>query len=123
MIYQFTIPGHPRVFQSFRFTKSGDKYPPSGKLEWQEYIRLCARPCAPQEPINDFVSVEISAWIQRPKKTHFRFPPRIDLDNFSKALLDALQGVIYTNDKFVARELLSKQWADEPLTIVRIEEL
>ena len=38
----------------------------------------------------------------------FEWPRRGDLDNLDKFVMDALQGLIYTNDKQVQKQLIRK---------------
>lgn len=48
---------------------------------------------------------------------------RPDLDNLVKAVLDGLNGVAFLDDKQVVELFARKEYADEPRTLVRIEEL
>ncbi len=43
-----------------------------------------------------------------------------DLDNMAKAVKDALNGVVYTDDRLVVRVVMSKSCAATPLVTVRV---
>jgi Holliday junction resolvase RusA-like endonuclease len=53
---------------------------------------------------------------------HYLKVTKPDADNVLKAVLDALNGVCYTDDNQVADAHIVKQWALEPGIIVKIEE-
>lgn len=48
---------------------------------------------------------------------------RPDLDNLVKAVLDGLNGVAFLDDKQVIELFARKEYADEPRTLIRVEEL
>lgn len=76
------------------------------------------------------LSVEIVATWPRPKSEPKRNPrtwrpSRPDIDNVAKAVLDAGNGVLWTDDAAVVQLLVSKRYGDEPgvsVTVTAIEE-
>jgi Holliday junction resolvase RusA-like endonuclease len=46
-----------------------------------------------------------------------------DLDNLCKAVLDALNGIAYHDDKQIVELHLSKAYSDHPRTEIKLEEL
>jgi Holliday junction resolvase RusA-like endonuclease len=58
------------------------------------------------------VSVEITVWVQRPKKTARSYPP-YDLDNYAKGPLDALtKAGVWADDEQVVRLHVTKVYSD-----------
>jgi len=85
---------------------------------------------------NVWLMVCITVYLPRPKDTKFKFPPRGDVDNFAKALLDSVQRDkrdsaamrywLYEDDKWIQSLYVAKRWADannEPGYVIEVEEM
>lgn len=106
-----TAVGRPYAKQSFRYTKQGLHYQTENVKGWQ-----------------DFVASVVMLEYGLPK---YAFPLSVrldftlvrdlaDVDNLSKAVLDALQGVAFVNDRQVKELLSTKAVGTPPGVRIRI---
>jgi crossover junction endodeoxyribonuclease RusA len=94
------VTGNPVPKQSFRYVKGGG-YTPLRVKEWQETVAVAARRVMDgASPIEIPVKVKIDFYM--PTKR------RMDLDNLSKGVLDALNGIVYLDDKQIVHLELTK---------------
>ena len=104
-----------------RFSPKGNVYTPDKTRGYEESVTAAALQVMAGRPMAEgFVRVTVSFYIPMPvswtKKRqretlgqhHLQKP---DKDNFTKALLDACQGVIYRDDSQVAETHEHKYWA------------
>jgi len=76
-------------------------------------------------PMSGKLAVDIKCFVTRPKTTKLEYP-RADVDNYSKAILDSLNGKLWDDDSQIIALFISKQWADcgeEGYFTVDIEEI
>jgi len=76
-------------------------------------------------PMSGKLAVDIKCFVTRPKSTKLEYP-RADVDNYSKAILDSLNGKLWDDDSQIIALFISKQWAnpdEEGYFIVEIEEV
>ena len=127
-VHRFFVPGKPQGKGRPRFTKAGHAYTPQKTVDYETLI--AAEYCRLQKPMTNFekmanVEIEIQAWFPIPKsdskkekarKLSGQILPRTkpDLDNITKAVLDALNGVAYYDDKQVVKVTASKIYGDQP---------
>lgn len=62
------------------------------------------------DPIVADVKVTIRCFVKRPKTTKLTVP-RPDVDNFAKAVLDAMNGIVLADDRQVVELVATKAWA------------
>jgi Holliday junction resolvase RusA-like endonuclease len=62
-------------------------------------------------PIEGDLSVDLELVITRPKQTKLT-APRADIDNFVKAVFDALNGYLWEDDRQILKLYAVKQWAE-----------
>jgi Holliday junction resolvase RusA-like endonuclease len=102
MVVEFFVPGHPVPKQSFRALKRGGGYIDAGVRAWQDQVReLARRAMAGMPPSRSWMEVELDFVLG-----HNR---RVDLDNLSKGVLDALKAVVYQDDTQIVDLLLHKR--------------
>jgi Holliday junction resolvase RusA-like endonuclease len=90
--YQFVVPGRPVPLQRHRHG-SGGSYLPEKSRTYRELVQQYARLL----PVREFGGdVEVHCWFYFADRRHG------DVDNYAKAILDALHGVAYDDDKCVA---------------------
>jgi Holliday junction resolvase RusA-like endonuclease len=100
-LVEFFINGHPVPKQSFRALKSGGGYIDHNVRQWQEKVQRRAEIAMHgREPTRSWVEVELDFVL-----AHNR---RVDLDNLSKGVLDALKKVVYVDDSQIVHLLLHK---------------
>jgi Holliday junction resolvase RusA-like endonuclease len=114
---KFIVLGNPIPKQSYR-AKAGGGYQPKRLTEWQENIGWVAKEAMGIRPP---IKSDAEVWIAFYRKDN----RRVDLDNLSKAVLDACNGIIWEDDRQVTQLHLSKyKDKDNPrveITIWRID--
>lgn len=97
-----------------RFTSRGHAYKTAEDRAYERAIRLAYLAAYPDaQPIRGPFAVGINAYYRRPKEPMNALPMvKPDLDNVVKAVLDALDGVAYTNDKNNCSIVATKQYTD-----------
>lgn len=75
-----------------------------------------------EKPLDGPIFVSIILGLKKPKKPKHLLPlVRGDVDNFSKAVLDAGNGVLWTDDVQICQLAVSKVYAESPYIYLRIE--
>lgn len=109
----FVVEGIPRPKQSFRYGSKG-KYTPAITKEWAGIVRDVAyKAMGTHEPLDCQLDVAIEFYLPDKRKR--------DLDNLSKNVLDAMNGIVYTDDRIIVNLLLSK-WVDRdnPRAVIHV---
>lgn len=76
-------------------------------------------------PLTGKLAVDIECYVTRPKSTKLELP-RADVDNYSKAVLDSLNGALWEDDSQIKSLYTTKDWAnpgEEGYFIVSVEVL
>lgn len=119
----FWVPGDPVPWQRARGGRSSHRYTAPTDRAWRGVVGYYARASmrgsgvrstGRRELIERPVFVETKFFIRRPKKGRLLWPtgPRDpDTDNLRKAVLDALQGIVYSDDRLVVGGSEVKLWA------------
>lgn len=126
MAITFTVPGdpvpqpRPRVSTRGGFARAyvPAKHPVHA---YRQAVQMSAVAAGAQTHV-DPVEVVIDAVFLRPKshKKGATTQPRQDVDNVAKAVLDALTGVAWADDRQVRRLVIEKSYGPEARTTVRI---
>lgn len=99
---RFIVYGDPVPKQSFRKSKSGGYTDPRQKT-WQDYVTMRTREhwnINELDPLKGSVCVEMMFYLSNNRTC--------DLDNLSKAILDAMKNIAFGDDTNVTKLLLSK---------------
>jgi Holliday junction resolvase RusA-like endonuclease len=124
------VHGNPLPKQSFAYTANGGGYTKRSVKDWQDIIGWKAHEAMIDRRVMECpVEVEITFW----RKTR----GRADLDNLSKCCLDALKGIVFSDDcqvvelhlkKFINREYpgcrirvapaKENEWVDQEMGMV-----
>ena len=93
---EFFVPGPARAKQSFRYTGHGHGFTPARVKAWQADVGWAAQQAIHKGgfdffPIKSDVAVDLIFFLGTNR--------RIDADNLSKAVLDALNGIVWEDDK------------------------
>lgn len=133
---EFTVPGPAVGKQRMAVNLSTGRRFREGKTdEYMKLVRDLARRVAPPEPWGGAVALTIiAAWEPgiRPytdiprsaigsETTYPTQPP--DCDNISKAIADALKGLVWVDDRLVARLRVDKVFGERSETLVRVKRL
>lgn len=138
MEIEFIIEGKPKPKQSFRYTRQGIRYTPKDvkayayEVAWYFYKKYPK--WMPKIFNGTPLKVELHVYMKIPKSFNKTLKQRAltgelrplkkpDCDNISKNILDALNGVVYPDDKQIVELTIKKYYADADFVNVRIEEL
>ena len=110
--------------------RHGVAYVPRGHAihEWRAAIREEMERCVSESgqafPIRGVsLHVMMAFHLRKPKSNRKRLPiSRPDLDNLAKAVLDAGNGVIWSDDSQVTTVVMNKRWHDKPGVWLEISE-
>lgn len=124
----FTVPGDPRGKGRPRFAARGSfvtAYTDAKTLAYEAAIADAGAKAMGERPaLETPVSLRIECHMGVPKSwgkkareealAGYAVPGKPDLDNVAKAVMDALNGVLYADDKQVCVLRISKQYTLEP---------
>lgn len=119
----FSVPGTPVAQGSMVIMQGKIRHQRSERLEtWRanvahecrEAMRSGKNPI--YSPIEGPISVELS-FIYKGKKADEGYPKTTapDLDKLTRAVLDALTGVLYVDDRQVTHIDANKRWSEDPI--------
>lgn len=133
----FSIPGKPVPKGRPRMNRyTGACYTPKTTHDFEEKVKMYAFRAMVESKAkilegNHLVRVSILFMMKKPSKwkkaqkelTTGQFAIcKGDVDNLAKAILDGMNEVVYRDDQQVVSLVVSKHFADEPRTIVTIED-
>lgn len=123
---RFTIPGTAVPKARARTSFTGPKahsYTPDKTAEWEEAVQWLAAPHRPASPLQGALSVALAFYLPRPQRGKRQYPSvRPDIDNYAKAILDALNGTMWVDDGQIVQLTASKAYGD-PRVEVEIREV
>jgi len=122
MIYEIFTKAIPKGRP--RFSKYG-VYTPARTVKLENEIKNVVRKQRLLNKVNihtGMVKLAVYFEFKRPKKTLLPCP-RSDIDNLAKLVLDALNGVLYTDDKLVCKLTAAKRWSDKDKITIEIDPL
>jgi Holliday junction resolvase RusA-like endonuclease len=125
MTTAFFVPGVPAPKGSLKaipFRRKTGKLGVSVKHDnpkvktWMANVALIGRRSWKGEPTDDELRVELVFLLPRPKTVKREWPSaKPDIDKLARAILDALEGVVFTNDSRVVQLDTSKEYAEPEL--------
>lgn len=131
----FTIPGEARGKgrpRAFRRGAHVGMYTDAKTASYENLVKLAASEVMDGSPLECAVNVSIWIKCQIPqswskKKSAAALSGDLmptgkpDLDNVAKAILDAMNGIVFVDDKQVVHLTVSKSYGVEPCAIVKVE--
>ncbi len=129
---EFTIPGEARGKQRPRATKQGRVYTPKETVNAEAFIRMIAAAAmAGRPPLEGAVIMTIDIRVGIPKSftkkkraaalTGELSPvTKPDLDNVVKLYSDAINGIVYKDDKQIVLLVAGKKYHEQPGTTVTV---
>ena len=126
MLYEIRFDINPRSASRPRFTKSGHTYLAGPYKEFRKEMDvLCEDLLGDFDPLEGPLSVSTKLFVTRPQTTKL-YAPKSDIDNYLKALFDALNAKAFEDDKQIVIVHARKSWTpsneDEGYIKVSIEE-
>lgn len=111
-MWQMTFSIQPVAKARARVTSRG-AFTPRATAEFERSIRLLARMRAPKTPIACPLRIAIVFWLPKPKRTKHHCPAvRPDLDNYLKAVMDALNGIVWVDDGQICEITAGKYYCE-----------
>lgn len=138
MKYEFVIPGEPMGKERPRFSHVGKyvhTYTPPKTVRYEKKVRESLfKECESVTVLKGAIRAEIHAVFPIPTSTKKKlraemeqgnvpYTKKYDIDNVIKIVLDALNEVVYEDDKQVTEVYATKVYGKEPCVKVIIEEL
>ena len=128
----FIVPGPAKAKERPRVGKGGRIYTPNGTHKYEKLVRECYGGNKSFE--DKFIKIKIIFWFEIPKSYSkqkrqdcaegFIRPSRADIDNYIKSVLDGLNKVAYTDDRYIYKIEAEKRYTEyEARTEITIEEL
>lgn len=119
------VPGIPASKGSMSISRSGHMYPADKKLKkWSRDISLISKSKSHDEPTDGPVSVTLSFYFSKKTNNQWtEYTKKPDIDKISRAVLDALTGIIYIDDCQVYHLEAKKLYAEfghEPGVVIEI---
>ena len=96
-------------------------YTDSATREFESTVRRLFKGLC-QEPFQGPIVVNFIAYMAKPKKTAFSYPPRGDVDNLFKSVADAANEVLWEDDSQIVRMTSEKKWSDEDGFFIKVSE-
>lgn len=114
----------PRVVR----LKTGESvtFTPKNTKNWEELIRYQALDYRPEKLLDGPLFARIAFYLPRPRSApkKRKYPDvKPDHDNLEKAVFDALEGIIYTNDSRIVEKHFKKLYGDPPRVEIEIGEV
>lgn len=130
----FSVPGEPRGKGRPRFTRQGRSYTDQATRIYERAVATLAEAVmAGRDPSEAPCSVRMvsykgipASWSAKKRDLALKgdlLPGKPDLDNIAKGILDAMNGVIYDDDKQVIRLLVEKKYGLFPRVDVEVTEV
>lgn len=118
----FVVPGRPQPWKRAR--RRGSRYFTDPKDEAaREAIRLAASSAYRGPPLTGPLRLRCGFVFKRQRKRDVWHAKRPDLDNCAKAIGDALNGVLWSDDAQIVELVATKTAGDDEGTTVRVERI
>lgn len=122
---KFTVYGKPQGKARPRFS-NGHAYTPKSTVDYEKKVKQAYLAVGGMDFGTDSVTISITAEFKKAKSNTMTEPSlKPDGDNIAKIILDALNGVAYSDDKQVIHHSVTKVWAADgiPKVVVEIERI
>ena len=133
MTLTFDVPGIPVAQGRGRAVRIGPGVrviDPEKSRDWKRTVHFTVAQhtvhIATQLPLQDALEVVLDFRMMRPKSLPKRVEyhtKRPDIDNCTKAILDALNGLLYRDDSQIVKLTATKRYADRPGVEIRVQTL
>lgn len=131
MRVKFRIPGPVVAKQRPRLSKNGYVYTPTKTKVFEQICKLSY--CNMHYFDKEYIAVKILFKFEVPKsyskknkeealKGNIR-PTKADIDNYIKSVLDGLNGVAWSDDRYIAVVMAEKVFAEKSEVLVEIENI
>lgn len=130
---ELTIDGVPVAKGRPRFSRYG-AYTPKKTQEYEEYVKMCwVAKYGGVQPSEQSLEVDIVFYLPIPKSVNkkqraemldgrIKHTKKPDIDNLIKSVLDALNGIAYSDDSKIIKVTAVKRYAETGSTELTIKE-
>lgn len=108
-LLSFRVDGSPVPKQSFQMGANGHGFTKEAVLSWSEYVATAGN-IAMREQLQRYNQPLTHGFLGVDLLFVLDYNRRVDCDNLSKCVLDAMQGVIYENDYMIVDLYACKFW-------------
>ncbi len=121
----FFVPGKPRSTQTGSVIRVGGRSIPTRRgASWSSYVALVAKQHAPEKLMTRPLSVLWEIVLPRPKgKAPYWAPVSPDYGNALKGVEDALNGILWVDDRQIVMVTVTKIYGPTPGLSLRVEEI
>lgn len=131
---QLTIDGVPVAKGRPRLGRYGT-YTPKKTQEYEKYVKMCwFAKYGGIQPSEQSLEVNIVFYLPIPKSVNkkqraemldgrIKHTKKPDIDNLIKSVLDALNGIAYSDDSKIIKVAAEKQYSEKPRTEIQISEV
>lgn len=134
---EIVIPGEVVAKGRPRFSRQGGAvrtHTPNKTLNYERVVKMHALQQKPKELLVDAIEVDIcihrippKSWsnVRKEKAIAGQIKPvtKPDVDNYAKAILDALNGIVFKDDNQIVKLTVSKIYSPDPKAVVHIKEV
>ena len=104
-----------------RLSRFGRAFTPKKTQDFEEIIRDHSRAIMNDlDVIDTMISVSVSFTFKQPNKPSRAYPSKGDLDNFLKAVLDGMNGIVFFDDVQITHIEASKKYGEFDLIDIKI---
>lgn len=107
-----------------RFTRRGHVYTPGHTRQYEDIVRWKCKDLIQQNKMlyDMALNITIKFFLRKPESVKRYYPSvRPDIDNYVKAILDAMNGVVYKDDGQIVKLDVSKAYSDCPGVEILVE--
>lgn len=121
---QIVVEGPPKAKGRPRFGKGRVYTPKATKaaewdMGWHAGVAMVGR-----QVFDGPLAVQIHAWVKKPKKGKHEHPiVKPDADNLAKLVCDALNGIVWHDDKQIVDLQVIKNYSLDPRTVINVRSL
>lgn len=131
---ELIIEGMPVAKGRPRFSRYG-AYTPKKTQEYEEYVKMCwLAKYGSIQPSEQSLEVNVVFYLPIPKSVNkkqraemldgkIKHTKKPDIDNLIKSVLDALNGIAYSDDSKIIRVAAEKRYSEKPKTELIIKEV
>lgn len=123
-VYGFPVAqGRPKAFIPKGWTRP-KVYDPAESKDWKRTVTAQALEYKPPTPLDGPLRVWLTFVMLRPKSIPAKKRPhpvvKPDVENLSKAICDAIRGVIYVDDSQIIELHLRKEYGEQPGVAIEV---
>ena len=121
---KFTIPGQPVPKARPRVTRKGT-YTPETTKHYEKVVQASFMATKTRKMMDGPLKADLVFYLSKPKRPkHPRHPiTKPDIDNYQKAVMDALNGMAYCDDSQIVVVYAEKRYSESPRVVVTLTEV